>query len=366
MAAQPHVLFLGSGYAGHRTRFSNLVEHSQHDGRINPSYRLVSGWRDDGVIERAGFVPRSMRGRIRAATEASNLLRVPRPDVVWTAALTAIRPWIPWYSGPMRRPLIIDRDCTSEARDAWSYVYWNRPPHRGTRRRVHEWLDKALADRVTFWTPWSQWAADSLLAAGIPEERVRVLPPGVDLTHWRAPEGGRPAPRERVRLLFVGGDFTRKGGEMLLDVLEAWGECGFELDIVTREAVRERPGVRVHRAEPNSPLLRCLYERADAFIMPSVAECFGIATVEAMASGLPVIVGDTGAGPEIVGPEAGWVIQPTREGIAEALRGAWALREDLPAMGAAARNRAETRFDGVANDRAVVDLVLEASEHGRR
>ena len=68
---------------------------------------------------------------------------------------------------------------------------------------------------------------------------------------------------------------------------------------------------RVHRAEANSPLLRQLYADADLFVMPTRAEAFGIVTVEAMASGLPVIVGDVGGGRSIVDHgKTGWLIPP--------------------------------------------------------
>jgi glycosyltransferase involved in cell wall biosynthesis len=73
------------------------------------------------------------------------------------------------------------------------------------------------------------------------------------------------------------------------------------LHLVTRADVSARPGVEVHRhLTPNSPELRALYEQADVFVLPSLAECFGIATVEAMASGLPVVQSDRGGSADIV------------------------------------------------------------------
>jgi glycosyltransferase involved in cell wall biosynthesis len=137
------------------------------------------------------------------------------------------------------------------------------------------------------------------------------------------------------------------------------GRC--ELDIVTREEVAATPGVRVHRAEANSPELRALFARSELFVLPSLVEFFGIAAVEALASGLPAIVSEVGAGAEIVDHgETGWVVAPTVEEIASALLAALDSRERLPAMGRRAREVAEQRFDGTANDRAVVDAILDA------
>ncbi|MDQ3699668.1 MAG: hypothetical protein M3442_01970, partial [Chloroflexota bacterium] len=42
----PRVLFLGSGYAGHKTRYLNLQAHSRHDPRIRPTFRCVTGWEE--------------------------------------------------------------------------------------------------------------------------------------------------------------------------------------------------------------------------------------------------------------------------------------------------------------------------------
>lgn len=96
-------------------------------------------------------------------------------------------------------------------------------------------------------------------------------------------------------------------------------------------------------------------------MLPTRAECFGIATVEAMASGLPVIAGDVGGAKDIVDDgETGWLIEPTAAGLAGALEDALLRRERLWTMGRRARLVAETRFDGRANDGAVVDTVLEA------
>lgn len=356
----PRVLFLGSGYAGHRTRFENLRAHTEDDPRIRPDYRLVSGWREGGRIERLPFASRAAKGRIRATVEAAAFLRVPRPDVIWTAALTAVRPWAAGHAGPLRRPLILDEDCAIEARDMWAEVYWNRSPHRGLKRRAQDWLDQRLLNQATFWTPWSEWAARSLRSAGVPDERIVVLPPGVDLDEWRPPPCGRTPPAGPVRLLFVGGDFARKGGRILCDVLREQAPGRFELEVVTREDVPAMPGVRVHRTEANSPLLRALYRDADLFVLPSLAECFGIATVEAMASGLPVIAGNTGAGPEIVGDDSGWTIPPTHHDLAASLDAVWDRRAYLPSIGARARARAVSRFDGAANDARVIELLLRA------
>src|SRR5581483_7672324 len=108
----------------------------------------------------------------------------------------------------------------------------------------------------------------------------------------------------------------------------------------------------------NSPLLRDLYARADLFVMPTRADCFGIATIEAMASGLPVIVSDVGGAGDIVDHrETGWLIEASAEHLAMALEQALARRSELRAIGRRARRVAEERFDGRRNDRVIADLL---------
>jgi glycosyltransferase involved in cell wall biosynthesis len=160
-----------------------------------------------------------------------------------------------------------------------------------------------------------------------------------------------------LRLLFVGADFQRKGGDMVVDVVRRLaGEV--EADMVTPAEALDVPGIRVHRAGPNSPELRALFARADVFVLPSRAECFGIAAVEALASGLPVLMSNVGGSADIVDDGInGWRIDPTADGLATAIEAVLAQRDRLPAMGRAARASAEVKFDGRKNDRAVLDLM---------
>ncbi|MGE5595016.1 MAG: glycosyltransferase family 4 protein [Hyphomicrobiales bacterium] len=358
-AGRPHILFLGTVYAGHETRFMNLREHAQGESRATTTFHSVRGWKQDGFFERLP-VPRGVRGRLRALQEASRFAAFPRPDAIWTSATEILTPLLWSQLGPLRRPLVLDIDCTAEQLEEMAPYYFDRGPKRGLRKaqsRAQERLLFRFADIVT---PWSNWAADGLRAGGFPDSRIRVLPPGIDLERW-APVARAPRPPERpLRLLFVGGDFARKGGDLVVDAVLGPLRGRAELDIVTRDDVPEAPGVRVHRATPNSPELRALYANADLFVLPTRAECFGIATVEAMASGLPVIMGDVGGARDIVQDgRTGWLIPPDAEALRDRLERAFRQPARLAAMGARARKVACERFDGARNDAAIVELMLE-------
>ena len=133
----------------------------------------------------------------------------------------------------------------------------------------------------------SDWAARDL-AELYPDcaSKVRVLPCPVDVDAFSADWIGERAARAdadgyRPRVLFIGGDFPRKGGP---DLLEAWREGKFAdratLDLVTdwplsRETLP--PGVNlIGGIAPYSDRWRDLWRCADGFVMPARHEAFGI------------------------------------------------------------------------------------------
>lgn len=357
---RPRVLFLGTTYAGHSTRFASLRKHVQSDERLTPRFREVSGWHHGSTLESLQFIPRAVRGRLRATMEASAFAQFPRPDVIWTSVTEVLLPFLWAHLGPLRRPLVLDVDSTWSQLNSMSEHYAGRPPRRGIVAWQAQQREKWLFSQPTQFTPWSKWAAQGLIEAGIEPQRISVIYPGVDLEGWKfQPRQPHPGP---LRLLFVGGDFQRKGGDMLLDVLRGPLGDQFELDIVTRDPVPHPGRARVHRLERDDSRLSELFVRADLFVMPTRGECFGLATVEAMASGLPTLVTDIGAANEIVRDgETGWLIRPDAHDLACGLHRVLRQRECLPEMGQRARRVVETRFDAAKNHAKTVEVVLGAA-----
>ena len=161
----------------------------------------------------------------------------------------------------------------------------------------------------------------------------------------RASHGGLP------RILFVGGEFERKGGTLLLEATQGLDDrC--EVWIVTKSAVPQRPGVHVvDDLTPNDPRLIELYRSAAMFVLPSRAETFGIAALEASSVGLPVIASRVGGLADIaVDGQTGLTIPV---GDAGALRQAITRLLDDESlrsrMGAAARDRAVEHYDSIRN-----------------
>ena len=85
------------------------------------------------------------------------------------------------------------------------------------------------------------------------------------------------------------------------------------------------------------------YEQSDVFLLPSLVEGLPQTLLEAMACGLPVVVSENTAGPEIVTDTTHGYVVPIRDSdaIAERLRELHDHPERRGAMGAEARREAE-------------------------
>jgi glycosyltransferase involved in cell wall biosynthesis len=213
----------------------------------------------------------------------------------------------------------------------WYDHFYKNPFAQGIREALAAWLPKSARSVLTM----SRWSARGIIEDyGIPSNRVHVVLPGANLRRWHYTDrtvrsGGR------IRILMVGGEFQRKGGEVLLAWAEKTQRKDFEIDIATwpgqlpervREIVGPIPGdgrvskalapwlenVRVHCGlRPNSPELLSLFNQADIFCLPTQGDFSSIASLEAMAAGLPVIVGAVGGIPELIEDRrTGFLVRP--------------------------------------------------------
>lgn len=148
----------------------------------------------------------------------------------------------------------------------------------------------------------SQWMADDVIARGVPAERVRVVHAGLS----SAPEPVRdPTEPMQGRLLFVGLDFLRKGGDAVFAAAQLLRDRGHDVRLtIVGVADWPLPGSPPPWVEFLGPVsaqvLRTLWARHDVFLMPSRFEAYGIAIIEALAAGLPSIAYNAYAMPEFI------------------------------------------------------------------
>ena len=265
-------------------------------------------------------------------------------------------------------PTVISLDATPINYDSLGESYGHGRQAAAVERAKFA-LDRRALRSARAVVAFSSWAADSVVDDyGVPQDRVRVIPSGVDLDVF-GPEDGhrRPGP---LRILFVGGDFVRKGGADLLEAVALLG-TEVEVDVVTAEVPAQLPPgvtVRTHTGlRPESAELAALYRGSDVFCFPSYGDCSPRVVAEAMASGLPVVATDVGAVGEMVVDGHNGLLVPVRspDRLADALGRLAARPEDRRAMGDAGLRLARAHHDAARNAELLFDLMRGCPSDGR-
>jgi glycosyltransferase involved in cell wall biosynthesis len=179
----------------------------------------------------------------------------------------------------------------------------------------------------------SQATWDDCVHAGVPAQRLRLVPWGVtaldvtadDVARVRRQVGvsrpyvmwcGTLEPRKNVRTLLEAYQLLLGSSDVDLVMVgpQGWGDAG-------TEALERLPPGRVHTTGFVSDTdLHALYAGARAFCYPSMWEGFGMPVLEAMAHGVPVVTSTGTPMAELVG-DAGLAVDPRDvEAVAGALR----------------------------------------------
>lgn len=207
---------------------------------------------------------------------------------------------------------------------------------------------------------------------GVPLEECQVIHNGTDVEKFHP--RNRVASDGQVRLLFAGSGFERKGLEQALEAL-ARVKGGWRLRVVGRgdaapyKARAERLGIagRVEFAGPQSDM-PAEYGRADVLLFPTLYDAFGTVTLEAMATGIPVVVSRQAGASEVVTHGVDGIIVENPRAPAELAAAIEPLVADpakRAAMGEAARATAE-RHSIDANIEKVIGVYRDiAREKGR-
>ncbi|WP_068816325.1 glycosyltransferase family 4 protein [Phormidesmis priestleyi] len=201
----------------------------------------------------------------------------------------------------------LDRTAAQASRDSTKpSMRWTFAPN------LH--LDKKVFDAAKTIVSFSEVARRSVIEDfDISPQKVVVVYPGVDIDKIPLAESRDKSREKRLNILFIGGDFERKGGHDLLNVfLENFADRA-DLHLVTQVPITvDHPHVHIHRTiKAYTPEWLALYHQADVFVMPTYSEPFGWVFIEAMAAGLPIVATNITAIPEMVtSGENGFLIEP--------------------------------------------------------
>ena len=203
---------------------------------------------------------------------------------------------------------------------------------------------------------------------GVPPDRVRVIPLGVDTRVFRP----RPAARVPGRIVAVASaDSARKG---VATLLHAVGKLVTDRDV--HLIVVGRPGPATERLTAQLSLadrvrftrglddeaFSALLASAETAVVPSLYEGFSLPAVEHMASGTPLVASRSGALPEVTGDAAALVTPADSEELASVLRRLHDSPAERAALADRGLRRVGERFAWPAVAKATASQYREAME----
>jgi glycosyltransferase involved in cell wall biosynthesis len=276
-----------------------VVHASWTDGLIKGVTRLLRrvGVRTD--YTRSGLYASA------ASTEVSVRLRFATGEVIVAIAAA------PYVSGlRTTRPVIFVSDATFASISRIYSVYAALPQRlKADADRVeHEALHRS--DHIVFSSEWAK--ASAISDYGVAPATITVLPLGPNISselidRFRTTKSADF--RGGVRLLFIGADWNRKGGPVVLEIkqhLESRG-IGCECFFVGNSPENLPVGNGIHVVGPLDKsddkqlhALCRLYELAHFFVLPTTAEAFGVVFSEAQAFGCPSLAYAVGGTPTAI------------------------------------------------------------------
>jgi glycosyltransferase involved in cell wall biosynthesis len=351
-------LFVMEQPLGNRTYYLNLRHYINSIPHIEAKWVEVSYYtKSKSLWDRIPLLPGHLRSSLVGRSQVLLGLQKSSCDVVLfhTQSPAALAGKIIY-----QKPFLISTDMTPIQNTQTYSQYGQRPLYF----RIFKWFRHKQYSKLFYNArriiSWTNWARSSLISDySVDANKVEVLPPGIDLKKWQPDHLSHDGP---LRILFVGSDFHRKGGELLLSAFRTLPEGMSELIIVTKTSIPPEPGITLYQnIKPNSPELIALFKSSDLFVFPSKAEAFGIAAVEASASELPIIATSVGGLKEVVvHNETGMLIEPDdQDALVENIR----LIAENPnlrkQLGQAGRAHVEAHFNGFKNANRLVNILGE-------
>ena len=226
----------------------------------------------------------------------------------------------------------------------------------GTQQLTYQLYAPTLArfDRVIV---FSELQAEVLQRLGVPEQRLAVIPNGVDPALWRPAPAVESADLQELRrrfagrrvFLYMGRIATEKNVEALLRAWRLVQPEGCTLVVVGDGPLRqslmqvygEAEAVHWWGYESERERRLALLQLAEVFLLPSLVEGLSLALLEAMASGTACVATDAGADGEVLEGGAGIVI--STQGVTTQLRTLIPVLRDQPVLTAELGRRARAR-----------------------
>ena len=205
---------------------------------------------------------------------------------------------------------------------------------------------------------FSRIQAEVLERLGVPADRLKVIPNGVDPARWKPARDGRSSlMQQRVRrrlgeeriFLYMGRLATEKNVEALLRAWRLVSPDGCRLVIVGDGPLRstlqnsyDDPNVLWWGYEEDLDARVALLQCAEVFLLPSLVEGLSLALLEAMACGTACVATDAGADGEVLDQGAGIVM--STQGVTTQLRTLLPVLKEQPVLTRELGNQARRRI----------------------
>jgi len=371
------ILYFTRDYTPHDYRFlTTLAAHGQEvhylrlerQGRQLEDRALPAEVRQ--IVWRGGRQPFQWRDAPALLMDLRRVLNEVRPDVlhagpIQTAAfLSALSGFRPLVSMSWGSDLLKDAD----------------------RSRLYRWITQYTLNRSTVLVGDCSAVRHKAASFGYPTDRTFIFPWGIDLQRF-VPLGGENGPAESSLRARLGWQDC-----FVVLSLRAW-EPVYGVDVLLRgfaQAAKEDPDLRlillgggsqaglVHQiiqqndlagrvylgGQVNQQDLPQIYQAADLYASASHSDGSSVSLMEALASGLPVLLSDIPSNHEwVTGGEHGWFFPDGDDRtLAELLLRARNQPETLTKMRAAAREQAERRADWTKNFQVLLQAYQQAVE----
>jgi glycosyltransferase involved in cell wall biosynthesis len=260
--------------------------------------------------------------------------RVPIDRLVRQGTAISLRQGIYVPLGRPRVDVVHLWNQISVGRAPWGVSFESALP-RAPRGRGYSFLQQRLTSTACrFVVGISSFARDSFLN-DLPQDVRREVEPKTTVVHPYQHANAStaidpPAENEPLNVIFVGGDFFRKGGEAVLRFVENYGshynvQALVVSDVGSRDwaspwsydepyvasiraRLKEEERVSWTSSMPNSEVVEAM-KRSHMLLFPTLSDTLGYVSLEAMSCGLPVVATSVQALPEVVDTSVGWTIQ---------------------------------------------------------
>ncbi len=283
---------------------------------VTQSFAMVNQWQILSLLKRDDVTLSHVDARLPTDKWSAEVGAFGRED---TAAISALRP--PTKVPDIEYRISFPFDVTPSTGPAMVFGVTENGHFPAGYVRGGVLTDLNGRDNMRFVVP-SRWARDRFLDNGVEKASIEVIPHGVDAGVFRFDPDLRASVRQELGLsgfvfLHVGSLMGTKGTELLFDAFGAVLERGVKATLLLKGSdglydskrrlkalldrmSSSRRSLVLHNLKYVGRALDVtwmagLYNAADGYVSPYLAEGFNIPVLEAMAVGLPVLV--TGGGP---------------------------------------------------------------------